>query len=365
MSYPRAAVTGFAAFHPLFNQERPGWIEYTSHNPPSLAQLYAHPQSVSQRDYESIHNEPWWERFFACGIIGEPLSVDPLRFGACLSSSKGRPAFLEKSGKYDLACAPDWGVREVLKRSRARGKTLCPVAACAGGAHAVALAAQWIEDGYCDAVLCGAVEAELAPLVLAGYRSLGALSKSGVMRPFDSARDGFVPSSGAAVLLLENEELAKKRGAKVWGRVAGWSVNCDATSLTGMEPSGDSIAAAMRVALKEQGRMDYVNAHGTATRQNDAIEARAIHQVLGGDVPVSSTKSLTGHMLGAAGVVEAVLCLLAMRQGYAPPNGNLEEPGEDCRSIDLLRQGREMNIERAMSLSYGFGGHIGVLLLEK
>lgn len=243
---------------------------------------------------------------------------------------------------------------------------MCPVAACASGSHALAIGAQWIEDGLADVVICGAVEAELASLVLAGYKQLGALSERKIMRPFDESRDGFVPSPGAGCLILENAEAARRRGAGVLCCVAGTSLRCDATSLTGLEPSGQPIQRAIENAMRRQStpRIDYVNAHGTATRMNDATEARAITGVLGTGVPVSSTKSLTGHLLGAAGAVEAVFCILAIQQNFAPPNLNLEKLDASCE-IDIVEKfGRELKIETTMSLSYGFGGHIGVLVFE-
>jgi 3-oxoacyl-[acyl-carrier-protein] synthase II len=176
-----------------------------------------------------------------------------------------------------------------------------------------------------------------------------------------------VPASGAACLILESEAAAKKRDAKIYARVAGWSLHCDATSQTAMEPTGETISRAIEEALRRAGvtNVDYVNAHGTATRLNDALEARAILGSLGSEVAVSSTKAATGHLLGAAGAVEAVLCLLAMERSFAPPTLNLENVDADCASLKLLKQGCEMPIERALSLSYGFGGHIGVLTLEK
>jgi 3-oxoacyl-[acyl-carrier-protein] synthase II len=382
----RAVVTGFCAAHPLLNRAPAPWMEYSSARPPALRALFESELLVGTREYSHVAGESWWTRFFGAkesplGIIGElqnaglwrdgKLQIDVSRVGVCFSSSKGRPALLEnlcaeKSGEYLLRGTCDWAAREILKRSGARGKTGCPVAACASGAHAIILGAQWIEDGLCDAVICGALEAELAPIVLAGYRSLGALSTRGVMRPFDEARDGFVPASGGACLILENENSARARNAKLWGLVGGYSMKCDATSLTGMDTAGVTITCAMRNALPcaSTHPLHYINAHGTATRQNDEIEARAIRKMFGDSVPVSSTKALTGHLLGAAGAVEAVLCLLAMEQKCAPPNLNLENADIACAGLDLPKQARAMKIGRALSLSYGFGGHIGVLCLS-
>lgn len=246
----------------------------------------------------------------------------------------------------------------------------CPVAACASGSHAIARGAQMIRWGQMDWVLCGAVEASLSPLIMTGYRQLGALSCSGVMRPFDRRRDGFVPSEGLGALVLENEECALERGAKIYGYVTGWDMGADATSLTGLESSGQFIARAMERALERAGnpKIDYINAHGTATLLNDLIESRAIKSVFGQNVPVSSTKPLTGHLLGAAGAVEAALCLQAFCEQWAPPTLNLEEPDGEC-DLDYIPVsddggGRTLPLRHVMSLNYGFGGHIGVLIFE-
>lgn len=249
--------------------------------------------------------------------------------------------------------------------------TQSPVAACATGAHCIARGAQMIQWRQADWALCGAVEASLTPLIMAGYRQIGALSKSKTMRPFDKRRDGFVPSEGIGALILENEEHARKRGAKIYGYVTGYDMGADASSLTGMNPSGASIARAMERALKRAGhpKIDYINAHGTATPLNDAIESRAIKSVFGSAVPVSSTKPVTGHLLGAAGAVEAVICLQALRENYAPPTLNLEEADNEC-DLDYIPLasdscGRDGALQTVMSLNYGFGGHIGVLIFEK
>lgn len=386
-------ISGFCAAHAQLSAGHASWWEYSPRDAPDLRALFGRSGAGAASGFDVQAPPAWWERFIACGIIGAletaglwrdgALTADPFRVGICFSSSKGHPASREKSaapgavasGNADfensvLADNCDWALREIACMTGARGRRGCPVAACAGGAHAIALGAQWIEDGACDVVICGAIEAELAALVLAGYKSLGALSAQKLMRPFDARRDGFVPAPGAACLLLESEASARNRDAASYGAVTGWSFLCDASSLTGLESSGEAIARAMNKAL---GRatcngstpvVDYVNAHGTATRMNDEIEARAIARALGAQTPVSSTKPLTGHTLGAAGAIEAVLCLLAMQQNFAPPNLNLQSQDARCE-IDVLQSGRDVEIATALSLSYGFGGHIGVLRLEK
>ena len=375
-------MTAFCAAHARLDATSGAWLEYSHSNAPSLRAVFDLENPCAE--YSVTQIGAWWERFFACGIIRAlltaglwrdgTLTIAPERVGICFSSSKGRPAEWEKAfgetgaSIFENSC--DWALREIAAQTGATGKRICPVAACAGGSHAIAIGAQWIEDGLADVVICGAIEAELASLILAGYKQLGALSERKIMRSFDENRDGFVPSPGAGCLILENAETARKRGAGVLGIMAGSSLMCDASSLTGLDSSGQPIERAIEDALRKRSTprmdylVDYVNAHGTATRMNDATEARALNGVFGKDVAVSSTKSLTGHMLGAAGAVEAIFCLLAMQQNFAPPNLNLENRDASCE-IDIVEEsGRAMNIETAMSLSYGFGGHIGVLVFE-
>ena len=288
--------------------------------------------------------------------------AEAARVAVCFTSSKGDLNQLA-SGADFLAWTPDAMALSLARRFDARGRLAAPNAACASGAHAIALGAQWIADGQADLVLAGAFEPPQHPLVTAAYRNMGALSKSGVMRPFDARRDGFVCGHGGGFLILENEGRARARGAQIHGFVGGWSLKCDATHMTQMAPGGQTIARAIQDALRRAGisRVDYVNAHGTATI-NDAIEARALSQVFGREIAVSSTKAQTGHLLGAAGAVEAALCLVAMRDSFAPPTFGLETPDPEIE-LDLVRgPGRAMPIESALSLNYGFGGHIGALV---
>jgi len=315
--------------------------------------------------------------------FGRPLleaadlgGVDPEQLAVVIGSSKGAPhrifSWMEQGNRGGADDAPwtwsgDWPALRVAELTGARGPCLAPAAACASGGHALALAAQLLRDGRADAVLAGSTEVGLSGPILAGYRRLGALSKTGVMRPFDRRRDGFVPNSGAGVFLLEREESARARGAGILGYLTGWSLLADATHLTALCPSGESIGRAIRGALRRAGResVDYVNAHGTATRVNDVTEARGIAGALGTAVPVSSTKGLTGHLLGAAGSVEAALCVLAMREGFAPPTVGLEERDEAGDLDYIPLQGRVMPLASVLSLNYGFGGHIGALVFER
>jgi len=304
----------------------------------------------------------------------EALTSNPERVAICFTSSKGRMAYLETGDItraawgcdiFDWTC--DWAATSLARITGAQGPMLSPVGACASGSHAVALGAQLIEDGYADVALCGAIESETPELAVVGYRQIGALSKSGVMRPFDKHRDGFVLGEGLGFLVLESVEHAQLRNAHDFGTVSGWSMLADATHLTAMEPSGSSVARAIEAAMKRAGvlRVDYINAHGTATPRNDVVETRGIKSALGTSVPVSSTKSVTGHLFGASGALEAIFCLLAMRDNWTPPTLNLVEPDNECDLDYIANVGREINLKTVASLNYGFGGHIGVLLFEK
>jgi len=243
------------------------------------------------------------------------------------------------------------------------GQVVCPVAACASGSHALILGTRLIESGQADVVLCGASEPPQHPLVLAAYRNMGALSPSAIMRPFDKGRDGFVPASGAGFLILESLSHAQNRGAKVHALVSGYSMRADATHLTSMCPTGDSVVRAIEEAIAKSGAtIGYINAHGTATIQNDALEAKAIYRVFGQEVPVSSTKALTGHLLGASGAIEAALCVLALKNGLLPPTLGLDELEFD---LCVLKKELRREVDSVLSLNYGFGGHIGALVFGR
>lgn len=290
--------------------------------------------------------------------------ADASRVSVCFTSSKGDWAKLQNG---DFAGAlPDAPALNYARYFDARGRIGAPNAACASGTHAIALGAQWITQGDADLVLVGAVEPPQHPMITAAYRNMGALSKSGIMRPFDIARDGFVVEHGGGFLVLAREDWARARNLSTCGYVAGWSMECDAHHLTQMAPGGDSIERAIRSALKMAGdpKIDYINAHGTAT-MNDLTEALALNRVFGAAVAVSSTKPQTGHLMGAAGAVEAVMCLDAMKNQLAPPTLNLENVDDEIDLDLVIGQGRNMEIEASLSLNYGFGGHIGCLVLLK
>jgi 3-oxoacyl-[acyl-carrier-protein] synthase II len=256
-----------------------------------------------------------------------------------------------------------------------RGNSFGTVSACAAGAHAIGQALRMIQAGDADAVVTGGSEAALTPLAEAAFSALDALSESGISRPFDARRDGFVMGEGAAILVLEDAEKARERGATILATVRGFGASSDAHHLTAPEKEGTGAALAIRRALEDAGAQAhdvvYVNAHGTSTPLNDRAETKAIKKALGdhaGNVPVSSTKSAIGHLLGAAGAVEAVATILALRDRMAPPTLGYEEPEEGLDLDYVPGKAKPLNTNGkpplGISNAFGFGGHNVVLALE-
>ena len=256
------------------------------------------------------------------------------------------------------------------------GPSYGTVSACAAGAHAIGTATRMVAYGDADAVVTGGSEAAITALAMAAFGQMDALSDSGISRPFDRRRDGFVMGEGAGILVLEAEEVARERGARVLGTVLGYGASSDAHHLTAPEPTGKGAARAIRLALRDARRepadVDYVNAHGTSTPLNDRSETEAIKAVFGPAaerLPVSSTKSAIGHLLGAAGAVEAIATLLALRDRVAPPTLGHEEPDEGLDLDYVPGSARPLangNGRPAVGISnaFGFGGHNAVLCLE-
>ena len=256
------------------------------------------------------------------------------------------------------------------------GMCICPVAACAGGANAVGDAFRHIRDGYAEVMLCGGAEAAITPLSIGGFTSMRALhvgdDPSRASIPFDAERSGFVMGEGAAVLMLEEYGHAMARGAKIYAEVVGYGATCDAYHITAPAPNGEGGARAMAQALTDAGaspeQVGYINAHGTSTPLNDSGETAAIKAVFGAHaakLAVSSTKAMTGHMLGAAGAVEAIFTALSLRDGYAPATIHYQVPDEACDLDVVPNEGRSADLHYALSNSLGFGGHNGSILLKK
>lgn len=290
-------------------------------------------------------------------------AVDPDRVSCVVSSSK--PIFLS-AGPLALA-GPERVACEVAKRFGAQGVVMNVASACATGAHSLLTAADWVREGRADVVLAGAAESALHPLYLAGFQQMGVLSKQGIVRPFDRARDGFVVGEGAAVFVVEPLDQARDRGADLYGEILGGNFSSDAHHATRFNSQGRTMAACLRKALDQAGLstddVDYVNAHGTATALNDSLETQALVSLFPvNPPPVSSTKGATGHLLGATGAVEIAFCFLALRDKTIPPTLNLENPETD--RLDFVpHQGRPAEVDRVASLSFGFGGALSSVVV--
>jgi 3-oxoacyl-[acyl-carrier-protein] synthase II len=266
---------------------------------------------------------------------------------------------------------------QISIRHGAKGPNLSQVSACSSGAHAIGDAFRVIQRGDVDAMICGGAEATVTPLGVGGFNSMRALSTRNeapqeASRPFDKDRDGFVMAEGAGILVLEELEFAKKRGAKIYAELSGYGLNADAHHITAPAPEGEGAQRCMKLALKDAGLspsdIGYINAHGTSTKMNDANETLAIKKVFGDharSVMVSSTKSMTGHMLGAAGGVEAAISALTIARGVIPPTINYTTPDPDCDLDYVPNTAREVRVKHALSSSFGFGGTNACLIMSR
>jgi len=314
--------------------------------------------------------------------------VDPARTGCIMGTGIGGIATIEEQ----LAVLNERGAEAVsalavpmLMANAAAGvvamthglKGQCygTVSACAAGAHAIGAGLRMVQYGDADACVVGGAEAGITRLSQAAFESMGATSPSGMSRPFDARRDGFVMGEAAGALVLEPEEAARERGAEILGYVIGYGATADAHHLTAPDPGGDGAGRAIELALADAeigpDGLDWVNAHGTSTPLNDAAETEALKRILGdraSELPVSSLKSVIGHTLGAAGAVEAVVTVPALARGIAPPTVGWEERDETCDLDYVPGEARELSSDgrplRAISNSFGFGGHNAVLILE-
>lgn len=259
-----------------------------------------------------------------------------------------------------------------------KGPNIAIVTACTTGTHNIGMAARLIAYGDADAMVCGGTEMATSPTALAGFASMRALSTRNdepkkASRPWDKDRDGFVLSDGAGVLVLEEYEFAKKRGANILAEIAGFGMSDDAYHITSPAPEGEGGRRAMEIALKDAGMdktsVDYINAHATSTPVGDELEIAAIKNVFqshANDLAISSTKSMTGHLLGAAGAIEAIFSVLALRDQVAPPTINLDNPSDSCEGLNLVpHQPQERTISAVLSNSFGFGGTNGSLVFKK
>ncbi|HEY7035757.1 MAG TPA: beta-ketoacyl-ACP synthase II [Thermomicrobiales bacterium] len=318
-----------------------------------------------------------------------PGTFDPLRAGVLIGTGMGAMETLENGAETVMTqgpgrlgpffapmVLPNMAAGMAAIALNAKGPTLATVSACASAAHAIGEGARMIRDGLADIMFCGGGEAPVTRLSVAGFNAMGALSKrnddpQAASRPFDAGRDGFVLAEGGAVLVLEEYDRAVQRGAVVLGELSGYATTDDANHIVQPGPEGEGAARAIGLALRDAGLkpedIDYVNAHGTSTQLNEKLETAAIKSALGEHavrVPISSTKSMTGHLLGAAGALEAVFCLKAIGEGCIPPTINYANPDPDCDLDYVPNTARAARLRHVLSNSMGFGGHNVALIFS-
>ncbi|MEK7510283.1 MAG: beta-ketoacyl-ACP synthase II [Patescibacteria group bacterium] len=318
----------------------------------------------------------------------EALPVDPYRISVIVGSGIGGIGTTEEQvgvlhnrgpGRVDVFTLPrilaDMASGRISMMIGAKGQNCCVVSSCSSGADAIGLGWKLIRWGDADIVIVGGAEAPICPIGVASFNALHALSKHNenprqASRPFDAGRDGFVMGEGATILVMETEESMERRGVKPLAEVLAYAATSDAYHETNPSPDGKDAAKAMELAMEKAGiqpeDVDYINAHGTSTPLNDRLETLAIKSALGKHayrVPISSTKSMTGHLLGAGGALEAAACILAIQHGVIPPTINLEHQDPDCDLDYVPKKARPCKVEVAMSNSFGFGGHNSVLIL--
>lgn len=405
----RVVVTGLGAITPIGNQVSQTWesmkagkngIGPITHFDPSSfkAKLAAQVKDFDPQDYMEVNDVLRTDRYAQFAVAAAQQAVDdsgiqgkvtPERFSVLFGTGIGGISTFETEHQKLLEKGPrrvsalfvpmmisNMAAGLIALRHDCRGSAMPIVTACASGSNAIGEAMRLIRHGYADAVITGGTEAAITPSAVAGFSNMKALSTAqdpdAASLPFDRRRGGFVMGEGAVALVLEEYEHALARGAFIYGEVCGYGSTCDAHHITAPHPEGRGGIQAMRDAMAEAGYTPddtvYVNAHGTGTPMNDRTETLVIQNALGQAAQsafVSSTKSMTGHMLGAAGAVEAMACLLALRDGILPPTINLLEQDEDCSLNCIPQQAIRADITLALSNSLGFGGHNACLAFRK
>ena len=318
-----------------------------------------------------------------------PENTDMNRVGVVISSGIGGLSTIERENEHYIEKGPDrvspmyipmsicnMAAGNVAIELGTKGESISVVTACAGGTHSIGEAYRMIKNGYEDAILAGGTEASITPTGIAGFTNIKALTQSKDVNrasiPFDKERSGFVMGEGAGIIVLEELEHAKARNAKIYAEILGYGATSDAYHITSPAPDGEGAARAMKRALEENNikpeDITYINAHGTSTHLNDAGETSAIKLAFGEaskKVMVSSTKGNTGHLLGAAGGVEAVVCIKAIEDSFIPPTINYKVPDEECDLDIVPNEGRNIEVKYAMSNSLGFGGHNSSIIFKK
>ncbi|KAJ49294.1 3-oxoacyl-[acyl-carrier-protein] synthase II [Clostridium tetanomorphum] len=315
--------------------------------------------------------------------------IEKEKFGVVVGSGIGGIGTIEKQQQTLLEKGPNrvhplfipmiisnMAAGNIAIKFGAKGICTTVVTACSTGTNCIGEAYRMIQNGSADIIIAGGSEASITPLSIAGFISITALSKSTDPKrasiPFDKERNGFVMGEGAGIVILESLEHAKARNAKIYAEVVGYGATCDAYHITSPAPEGEGAARAMKIAIEEAdinpSDVSYINAHGTGTEPNDKFETAAIKTVFGDyakEIPISSTKSMTGHLLGAAGAVEAVASIKAMEDNFIPPTIGYKVADEECDLDYVPNEGREKELNYVMSNSLGFGGHNAVILLKK
>ena len=406
----RVVVTGIGAVTPLGNSAAETWksmkngkngiAPITLFNTENFkASLAAEVRNFDPREYLEVNEVLRTDRYAQFAVAAARQAADdsgvegtvaPERFAVIFGTGIGgigtfekeHARLLEKGARRVSALLIPMMISNMAAgliaiRHDCRGSVMPSVTACASGSNAIGEAMRLIRHGYADAAITGGTEAGIIPSAIAGFANMQALSVSSdpdeASLPFDKRRSGFVMGEGAAALILEEYEHAKARGAEIYGEVCGYGSTCDAYHITAPHPEARGGAQAMTDAMREAACTDqdtiYINAHGTGTPMNDVIETLAIKKALGEDKAkaayVSSTKSMTGHMLGAAGAVEALACLLALKEGVIPPTINLKEQDEACDLNCVPNTAVQAGITLALSNSLGFGGHNACLAFRK
>ena len=406
----RVVVTGLGAVTPLGNDTEKTWEGLKNGRngiaPITLfdtqgfkAVLGAEVKGFDPREYLEVNEVLRTDRYAQFAVAaaqqaaaesGVGGTVDPERFAVIFGSGIGGIGTFENEYRKLLEKGPrrvsplfvpmmigNMAAGLIAIRHDCRGSAMPAVTACASGSNAIGEAMRLIRHGYADAAITGGAEAAICPSAVAGFTNMQALSTSqdpnGASLPFDKRRGGFVIGEGAVALVLEEYRHAKARGAKIYGEVCGYGSTCDAHHITAPHPQARGGAQAMMDAMREAGYTGedtvYINAHGTGTPMNDAVETAAIKKALGEEQAkrayISSTKSMTGHMLGAAGALEALACLFALEKGLIPPTINLCEPDEACDLNYVPQTAVRADITLALSNSLGFGGHNACLAFRK
>ena len=406
----RVVVTGMGAVTPIGNSVQECWQNMLSgvngigpitrfDTTDYKAKLAAEVKDFDPMQYmdksETLRSDRYTQ--FAVAAASQAMAdsglqgtVEPERISVCLGVGIGgmetfeveHTKLLEKGPRrvspfFVPMMIPNMAAGTIAIRYDCRGSVMPAVTACASGSNAIGEAMRLIRHGYADAAITGGAEAAIVPSGVAGFINMQALSTAEnpdeASLPFDKRRGGFVIGEGSVILVLEEYEHAKARGAKIYGEICGYGSTCDAHHITAPHPEARGGAQAMKNAMAEAGYTEgetvYVNAHGTGTPMNDRIETQAVKIALGEDAArkayISSTKSMTGHMLGAAGAVEAMACLMALQDGVLPPTINLKEPDPDCDLNYVPNQPIRVQADLALSNSLGFGGHNACLAFRK